>query len=192
MEGMMAIIGVVGQNGSGKDEVVKYLKEKYDVPFLSSGDIVREIAARKNVEGTRENLSKISEDLFRRHGKGYFMRQIAAKIAQNGWENAGISGIRAPEDVQALKAAFGNRFFLINVYVTNPQYRYVRMRQRGETRDSMSNTEFERQDANEEQLFRISETVKQADVSLSNDRTQEDFHRAIEELIINKALINFP
>ena len=40
----MRIIGVVGKNGSGKDEVLKYLRIRYSVPFLSTGDIVREMA----------------------------------------------------------------------------------------------------------------------------------------------------
>jgi dephospho-CoA kinase len=40
----MRVIGVIGKNGSGKDEVLKYLKDKHNVPFLSTGDIVREIA----------------------------------------------------------------------------------------------------------------------------------------------------
>jgi len=185
----VAIIGVVGQNGSGKDEVVKFLKKKYNVPFLSSGDIVREIAAREKINATRENLSTISENLFRQFGKGYFMKQIAVKILQHRWDNAGISGIRSPEDVKALKDAFGKRFFLINVHVTNPQQRYERMSQRGEARDALSNNEFARQDANEEKLFRISETVRLAEVSLSNDGTLEDLHRAIEELVNRKTLI---
>ena len=52
----MKVIGVIGQNGSGKDEVLKYLREKHNVPFLSTGDMVREIAAKEGKEPTRENL----------------------------------------------------------------------------------------------------------------------------------------
>ena len=40
----MKVIGVIAKNGSGKDEVLNYLKEKHNVPFLSTGDMVREIA----------------------------------------------------------------------------------------------------------------------------------------------------
>jgi dephospho-CoA kinase len=29
----MKVIGVIGQNGSGKDEVLKYLRAKYNMPF---------------------------------------------------------------------------------------------------------------------------------------------------------------
>ncbi len=179
----MAIIGVVGQNGSGKDEVVKYLRKKYGMPFLSSGDIVREIAANRGIDGTRENLSRISAELFSLHGKGFFMKQIAQKIKANGWANAGVSGIRAPEDVTALKNAFGKNFFLIHVHVSDPQDRYRRMGHRGEARDALTTTEFQAQDANEEQLFHLSETLKSADAVISNDGSLSDFHTAIEQIV---------
>jgi len=185
----MAIIGVVGQNGSGKDEVVKYLKQQYGVPFLSSGDIVRDIAAQRHIEGTRENLSRISAELFALHGKGYFMKQIAAKIKEYGWRNAGVSGIRAPEDVAALKAAFGRDFFLIGVTVTDPAERYRRMSRRGEARDALSVNEFQAQDASEERLFRVSETMQLADASLKNDGTLADFHGAVEKLLKSRQLL---
>jgi len=57
---MMKVIGAVGQNGSGKDEVLKYLKAACGVPFFSTGDMVREIAAKEGVEATRDNLRAIS------------------------------------------------------------------------------------------------------------------------------------
>jgi len=56
----MKVIGAVGQNGSGKDEVLKYLKAACGVPFFSTGDMVREIAAKEGVEATRDNLRAIS------------------------------------------------------------------------------------------------------------------------------------
>jgi len=81
----MKIIGVIGQNGSGKDEVLKYLRAKYGVPFLSTGDLVREIAAKEGKEPTRENLQEISERYFREFGRGCFVKLAAEKIKQNGW-----------------------------------------------------------------------------------------------------------
>jgi len=97
------VIGAIGQNGSGKDEVLKYLRAKHNVPFLSTGDAVREIASREGVEQTRENLGKISDRYFREFGKGCFVRLLADKIRHSGWEIAGISGIRSLDDVSILR-----------------------------------------------------------------------------------------
>jgi len=120
----MKVIGVVGHNGSGKDEVVKYLHSRRGVPFLSSGDIVREIASKEGLEPTRANLQEISDRYFRKFGKGYFIKLVADQIHKNGWEVAGISGIRSLDDVVVSRDAFGDGFTLINVYVSDPRTRY--------------------------------------------------------------------
>ena len=97
------IIGAIGQNGSGKDEVLKYLRAKHGVPFLATGDAVREIASKEGVEPTRENLGEISDRYFYEFGKGCFVKLLANKIRHSDWEIAGISGIRSLDDVAILK-----------------------------------------------------------------------------------------
>jgi dephospho-CoA kinase len=46
---LMKVIGVVGLNGSGKDELVDYLHQRCGIPVLSAGDIARDIAAEEGV-----------------------------------------------------------------------------------------------------------------------------------------------
>ncbi len=183
------VIGAVGQNGSGKDEVLKYLRLKHDVPFLSTGDVVREIASNEGVEPTRENLGKISDRYFREFGKGYFVKMLADKIRQTGWKVAGISGIRSLNDVSILKDIFGKDFILISVYITDPRVRYSRMTARGEGRDPHSYDEFLRQDQAEEKLFSLKKAESNADYSISNDGTLDDLHRKIDRLVLEKGLL---
>jgi len=148
----MKIIGVIGQNGTGKDEVLKYLRVKYSVPFLSTGDMVRDIAAKEGKEPTRENLQEISERFFREFGRGCFVKLAAEKIKQNGWAVGGISGIRSADDVKVLKGALGGDFILVNVYVSNPQIRFERMQARHEGRDPQTYEQFQRNDKAEEEI----------------------------------------
>ena len=180
------IIGVIGQNGSGKDEVIKYLNCRYGVPLLSTGDMVRQVAAEKGIEPTRPNLQKISEEYFRQHGRGCFVRLMVEQVRKNNWKTAGITGIRSPEDVRILKDAFGKDFTLIHVYVSDPRVRYQRMTKRGEARDSQSYEQFLANDRREEEIFSISEAIKQADYSLSNDGTLTDLHKQVEEILDSK------
>jgi dephospho-CoA kinase len=189
MSAKVKIIGVIGQNGSGKDEVLKYLRAKHNVPFLSTGDAVREIAAKEGVEQTRENLGKISDRYFREFGKGYFVRLLADRIRHSGWEIAGISGIRSLDDVSILKGIFGKDFVLIHVYITDPHVRYSRMTRRGSGRDPHSYNAFLRQDKAEEELFSLKKAEKRADHSISNDGTLDDLHREIDRLISDKGLL---
>ena len=185
----MKIIGVIGQNGSGKDEVLKYLHAKYGVPFLSTGDMVREIAAKEGKEPTRENLQEISQRYFSEYGQGCFVKLAAGKISQKGWVIGGITGIRSLDDVKVLNRIYGKDFILINVYVSNPEVRYQRMLKRGEGRDPHSYEQFLRQDEVEEELFHIQSAAQYANYSVSNDGTLDDLHREIDRLVVEKSLL---
>jgi dephospho-CoA kinase len=185
----MKVIGVIGKNGSGKDEVLKYLKEKHGVPFLSTGDMVREIAASQGRPSDRTTLQEISDSYFQKYGQGCFVRMVADRIREKGWSVAGISGVRSPHDVQLLKEILGRSFVLIEVFVTDPPVRFERMRRRGAERDTDSYERFLEQDRGEEQVFHVGEAVRLADYSLSNDGGLEDLHRAIDDLIALKGLL---
>jgi dephospho-CoA kinase len=186
----MKVIGVIGQNGSGKDEVLKYLHAKHNIPFLSTGDMVREIAGKEDIDPTRENLQEISERYFREFGKGFFVKQAAEKILRNGWQIGGITGIRSLDDVQTLRNSFGKDFVLINIYISIPEVRYNRMRQRNESRDPRSYEQFINQDEAEEDLFHIQSAAQYADYCLNNDGSLDDLHKEIDELVIKKGLLD--
>jgi dephospho-CoA kinase len=177
------VIGVIGQNGSGKDEVLKYLRAQYDVPFYSTGEMVREIAAKENVEPTRENLGQISERYFRTMGKGCFVRLLADKIRQSALKTVGISGIRSLDDVTILKEIFDKDFILIRVFISDPHVRYDRMTKRAEGRDPKSYEQFLQQDKTEEALFSVKAAEQGADYSLSNDGSLDDLYGRIEKLV---------
>ena len=185
----MRVIGVIGKNGSGKDEVLKYLKDKHNVPFLSTGDIVREIAGREGRAPNRTNLQEISDSYFQKHGRGCFVKMLADRIQEKGWPVAGMSGVRSPQDVHELRGIFGQSFVLIEVHVTSPQVRFERMRKRGAERDTDSYRDFQAQDKGEEQLFHVEEAAGLADYLLSNDGGLEDLHLAVEALISQKGLL---
>ena len=182
------VIATVGQNGSGKDEVLKYIHAKYGLPFLATGDIVREIAGQEEVEPTRDNLRDISERYFNEFGKGCFVKRAADQICQRGWKIACISGIRSLDDVMVLRNRFGKGLILIRVYISDPRERYERLHKRGEERDPHDFDEFLRQDRAEEELFRIKAAERCADYALSNDGTLEELHQAIDHLISERKL----
>jgi dephospho-CoA kinase len=180
----MKVIGTVGLNGSGKDEVVNYLHRRCGIPVLSMGDIVRDIAREENIEPTRPNLHEISRRYILRHGKDYFARSMIERIAQSGWDAVGITGIRTPSDVRAFKEHFGRDFLLIHVKVGDPRIRFERMQARGEARDPPTYGEFEQQDRTEEEIFHVSESIRYADTTVYNDSTLEILHQRIEEAIV--------
>ena len=185
----MKVIGAVGQNGSGKDEILKYLKAAYGVPFFSTGDMVRRIAAEEGLEATRDNLRAISERWFRERGEGCFVRLLTARIKEEKCRTVGISGIRSLADVTILRESFGDDFILIRVTMSDPKQRYERMVARGEERDPHSYEQFLALDRKEEELFHIEEAGRQAQYTIGNDETLEDLHRAIDKLLASKGFL---
>jgi dephospho-CoA kinase len=185
----MKVIGVIGRNGSGKDEVLRYLRDRHGVPFVSTGDIVREIAAGEGRTPDRSTLQEISHSYFRKYGQGCFVKMLAEKIRGKGWPVAGISGVRSPQDVRTMKEMLGPSFVLVEVSVTDPRVRFERMRQRGEERDTDSYQRFLDQDSGEEQLFHVEEAAMMADCSLTNDGSLQDLHRKIEDLVVRAGLL---
>jgi len=184
----MKVIGAVGDIGSGKDEVLKYLRDRYGVPYISTGDIVRQMAQEDGVQGTRENLEAISKRCFIDMGRGCFVRMAGQEIVKRGWKVAGISGVRSPEDVAVMKEMFSSGFILVRVDINNTRVRFERIRLRGERRDPLTWEAFLEQDRNEEQEFQISSAEAMADYSLDNSGTLEELHRQIDQLVTSKKL----
>jgi dephospho-CoA kinase len=184
----MKVIGVIGLNGSGKDELIRYLHDRCDIHVMASGDIVREIAEGRGVTPSRKNLHKISHDYMIRFGEDYFVSILAERISQNDWEGVGITGIRTPEDVQLLRDRFGPEFLLIKVEVSDPYLRYHRIRQRAEARNPEGFDRFLEQDREEREMFRLEDAMRESDFTINNDRNLEFFHKEIDEELIDNVL----
>ena len=184
----MKVIGAVGDIGSGKDEVLKYLRDRYGVLYLSTGDIVRQMAQQEGVVGTRENLEAISKRCFAEIGRGCFVRMAAQEIMKRGWKVAGISGVRSPDDVAVMKEMFGSGFILVRVDINDPKIRFERVRLRGERRDPLTWEAFQEQDRNEEQEFQINRAEAMADYTVDNSGTLKELHNQLDELVASNRL----
>lgn len=184
----MNVIGVVGRNASGKDELLDYLQERCGLPVLSVGDIARRLAREEGVRPTRENLHEISEEYIERYGPQYFAERLITRIEEEGWDVVGITGIRTPADVATLRQHFGDDLLLIHVEVGDPALRFERTQSRDSARDPDSYKEFLRKGEEEEQLFHISEAIEEADLTIRNDASLETFHERIEETLLDGAL----
>jgi dephospho-CoA kinase len=86
----MKIIGAVGFNAAGKDELVDYLHQWCGLPVLSMGDIVRQMAEEEGVKPTRENLHQISQQALADHGADHFARRLVDRIRSEDWEREGL------------------------------------------------------------------------------------------------------
>ncbi|MDR2686136.1 MAG: AAA family ATPase [Oscillospiraceae bacterium] len=177
----MKVIAAVGKNGTGKDFFLEYIAKKYDIPMVSIGDVVRELAAQDGLELTRENLHKTSRKYMGQFGQTFFPERIVKKIRESLAPVYLVSGIRPLSDVQFLKEQFGAAFLLADIVISDDEVRYARMLARGSARDGSSVEKLREFDANEEKLFQTSRSEAMADVTIRNDGGVDDFYAAIDK-----------
>ena len=179
----MLVIGAIGLNGSGKDTIISYISKKLEIPMITISDIVRKIALARNIEPTRENLTRISLEHIGKYGSDYFPKETIRMIDQKKWDAVGVAGIRSLVDVQVFKKKYGQSFVLILVEVSDPATRFERVRNRGEPRDPRNFEQFAKQDEEEEKNFKLNAAIQEADYVVNNDGDIDSLINKIENLI---------
>ncbi len=135
---MSILIGLTGENCSGKGTVAEYL-EKKGFATVSLSDVVREALAAEGKEITRDNLVQKANELRAKFGPGILAQKALAKTTPD--KNYVIDSIRNPAEVEELKKQ--KNFFLI--YITaSPEVRFERMRSRRREGDPSSFVEFQK------------------------------------------------
>ena len=123
------VLAAVGKNGTGKDFFLEYVAKTYDFPMISIGDVVRELAAKDGLELTRDNLHATSKKYMSENGQTFFPEMIVKKIKESDAPNFLVSGIRPPSDIEVFKKAFGDKFVLVDVVISDDEVRYQRMQE---------------------------------------------------------------
>jgi dephospho-CoA kinase len=177
------VVGTIGLMGSGKDTVIEYIANKCKMTTLGISDIVGNIAEKKGIESTRENLISVSLKFRLEFGSDYFPREAVKIITSGDWKIVGISGLRSQIDVDVFRAAFHEEFKLIAIKVKNPKTRFERMLGRANAKDRITYEQFLIQDRIERTEFKIDEAMKQADFEINNDGSLTALYRTVDFLI---------
>ena len=179
------IIAAVGKNASGKDYFLDVIAKQFDLPVVSFGDCVRELATNEGLEHTRPNLQKMSEKYMTAYGQDFFPKMMIEKIKKMNTGAVLVSGIRPPSDVETFKAAFGDDFFLVGIVIEDDMVRYQRMVARGSARDNVTYEQFLELDQREEELFNTSKTMELADYTfVRGEYSDEVYHEKIRDFYL--------
>lgn len=175
------ILGLVGTLASGKEEVKKYLTEKYRAEGCRYSTILRDILARVSLSNSRENIQNLSTILRREFGEDLLARAIATDVKQLNSQIVIVEGIRRFSDIVHLKDL--PNFFLIAVDA-NSHIRYERIIKRNENEGDDKKT-FEEflNDHDAEADRQIPEVMKSAKYTIDNSGTFEDLYKQIDEII---------
>jgi len=176
------IICVVGMPGSGKGQIVKIF-EKYGVPHVSMGDVVREEADKRGVPRTPEGMNSVSIQLRQELGDNAVAKLTIPKVKELLKKHKAviIDGVRSLDEIQTFKDAFPEEKIIIVAVHSSPKKRFERLKRRGRSDDPKTWNEFEARDW-KELKFGIGGVIALADYLIVNENNISEYMEEIEKL----------
>lgn len=179
------VIGIVGENSSGKTTMTNYICETYGGVSFRFSDMLGDMLKRIYLPATRENLQNISTALRNTFGDDIMSKTLAQDMMASNAAITITEGIRRPSDIVALKALPG---FVLVAITADPEKRFERLHGRNEKPDDATKTwEQFIAEANHEAEQKVKEIMNEAHVAIDNNGTKEELFAQIDRFI---ALLN--
>ena len=178
---MKYLIGVVGENGAGKDTFTTFFTAAAAPQTVSKhhfSDILYDTLEAWGIETTRANLQNLAIIMDREYGKGSVTRATRARISSDTADIVIVEGVRWKTDVPMIRS-FKGRFL---VYITaKSEIRFDRMKKRGEKAGErkITHEQFEREEKAGTEID-IPEIGASADFKIENNGTLDEFRSKVE------------
>ena len=165
--------------GAGKSTIAEGLKPRgYEI--INMGNIVREEAAKRNLEPTSSNLGKLMLELREKNGSGAIAELVKPQIESSTASVILMDGVRSNDEIQVLRK-FGNVKLLAIHASTDARFDFLQ--KRGRSDDPQTKDNFEERD-NRELSVGISNPIALSDYAISNiDLTKDELIEAAFEII---------
>ena len=175
-------VGLTGTNGSGKTSAADYLKER-GFRYLSLSDEIRLELANRNEPPTRENMTRLGNELRARFGAAVLAQRVMARLAEDC--DYVIDSIRNPSEVAALKQLPGFRLVHFDAPI---EQRYLRAVERRDERTPLSFDEFAEQESREmespdQTTQQLRATFRLADETVVNDGSLDQLKKKLDRVI---------
>ncbi len=132
------IIGLVGEVGSGKDTVGKYLEEKYGAEQVRFADPIKDTLSIYFEKLSRIDQQWLFEVFQERFGGDILSKAIRKKIEDTKSEIVIVNGLRMPPDLEFIRSFENNKI----LYVTaKAETRWERASKRDEKSDDSTSFE---------------------------------------------------
>ncbi|MEM1577462.1 MAG: deaminase [Candidatus Pacearchaeota archaeon] len=179
----MVIVGVTGLNAAGKDTFANYLTKK-SFYHISLSDILRDIAKKRNIKITRENLIKIGNEIREKYGPSILAQLALEKANKEAFgQHLVISSIRNIYELNYLER---QKNFILVAIIADVKTRYERYCKNPHA-GFMSFEKFveleeqEKSDKPEAQQLHL--VLERAKVKIINDSTLENFYKKIDRFL---------
>ena len=139
--GRKILLGVVGNNGSGKSTFCNYLASK-NFLVVSLSDVIRDSLKAKSLEPNRENLTEHANELKKKYGLTYCAQKTYDLVTKSNTKFAVFDSIRHPAEVKYLQE---KKVKLVAIK-TSIENRYNRIKQRKRQTDFINYETFRNHD----------------------------------------------
>lgn len=176
------VLGLTGTNGAGKTSAADYLRERGFL-YLSLSDEIRQELESRGQTPTRENLTRVGNELRARFGPAVLAQRVMARLVEG--RDYVIDSIRNPSEVEALREL---EEFRLTHFDAPREVRFKRAVARADERTPQSFDEFAEQEDREmespdETTQQLRATFELADEKLLNDGSLESLRSKIEQLL---------
>jgi cytidylate kinase len=196
---IMKIIGFVGLPGSGKGEASKIARE-LGLSVVVMGDVIRQEAARLDLEPTDQNLGRIGNALREKEGPEAIARKTLKIARKTGRDLVVVDGLRSGAEAEFFRSQ-ADEFYLIEVQAA-AEARLGRLEKRGRPDDpkvcgevggnasaegqAKSNpaTALEERECREKG-WGLARAMERADCRIDNSGSLEDLRRKVVQLLGN-------
>ncbi len=178
---MKLLLGIVGEQFSGKDTIADYLQAKHGAFHIRQSHILDEILNVLGLEISRRNEIDLGMALRKVFGTHTVGNAVAKRLAQATEPLQVVQGIRFQEELDIVKR-FGGKI----IYITaTPEIRYERSKQRKEKVDDQENSfeDFLKIEQAEPTETGIAGLGQQANYKINNIGDLENLYQKVEDIL---------
>lgn len=178
----MRVVAVVAMPGSGKSEAAAVAREM-GIPVVTMGDVIRQACRDRDLEVDEETMGRVATELREEGGDAAIAERSIPIIEEEAddCETVLVDGIRGIAEVERFQEAFGQDFELISIEVPF-EVRLERIRDRG--RDPTAESAEDLRQRDERELgYGMGEAMKEADITVENTGTLEEFRARMRNLL---------
>jgi len=181
------VIGLVGEVGSGKDTVGKYLEEKYGAKQVRFADPIKDTLSIYFDKLSRADQHWLFTAFQERFGDDILSKAIRKKIEDEESQIVVVNGLRMPPDLDFIRSFENNKVLYITA---STKTRWERASKRDEKSDDSTSFEnFEKIDLKSTEV-NVPKIGAQADFTIENEKDLDyllsETDKFMESLGLNK------
>lgn len=190
LENVTTAYTVVGQRGSGKGTILKFMEEKGVSTAASSRGLRAVTQVLLQRDATTPELVEMGKEFKNMFGFDVFIKMVLSQITSlppEMWQRIGIDGLRTQQEIDIFRQLFKEKSKIIGIVSSRTQtdeegWKVVQARQQTTGRvEYVSFADYV--STQQDERARIEKLIDQADIVITNDGTEQELREKVYALL---------